>query len=50
MSTTLQQITDKELKEVYDYLSKERLIEIVIEKMKEIRKLREEKLKLTIML
>lgn len=50
MSSTGDYISDKELKEAYNYLPKERLIEIVIEKTKEIRKLRDDKLKLTIML
>ena len=39
-------LTEKEIKEVYNYLNKERLIEILIEKTLEIRKLREENMKL----
>jgi hypothetical protein len=41
MSSTTIEITDKELKEAYNFLPKERLIEIIIEKTKEIRELRE---------
>ena len=45
-----QPITVKELKEVYDTMSKDKLIEIIVEKTLEIRKLREENTKLTMKL
>jgi len=45
-----QPITVKELREAYDLFPKEKLIDILIERTLTIRKLREEKIKLTMKL
>lgn len=44
------QITVKELKEVYELMTKDRLVEIIVEKTLEIRRLRKENLELTMKL
>lgn len=44
------QITVKELEEVYELMTKDRLVEIIVEKTLEIRRLRKENLELTMKL
>lgn len=44
------QITVKELKEVYELMTKDRLVEIIVEKTLEIRRLSKENLELTMKL